>query len=143
MLSGGAFVATAGPASALAGGGQTCTSLVGSVDLSQAVPTLNGTLSGCNSLGHNPGSISVVVDITGAAAPGSIVWASGKATSLITLTAAVDFSGGPCPGGDIAVDATLTVGQGPYEGTRGTGIICADISGFPIVTLTNFGPVSL
>jgi hypothetical protein len=140
VLAGGTLVTTAGVAFASnAGGGQTCTSLVATADLSAAMPMVTGVLSGCNS--NRDGAISAVLDITGAPAPGSIAWTTGKATSLIVLSAVIDFSGGPCPAGDVAADVTLSVGSGPYEGTSGTGVICADISGFPIIALTNFGPV--
>jgi hypothetical protein len=143
-LAGGTLLATAGPASAAAGGGQTCTSLSGTVDLSQAVPVLTGTLSGCNSVGHNPGQISAVVDITGAPAPISIFWASGNATSVGSITAAA-FTG-DCTAvnpADIPIIATITVGGGPFVGTSGMSTICADITNFPMVAIVNNGPVKL
>jgi hypothetical protein len=145
LLAGGVLVATAGPTSASnAGGGQTCTSLTGTVDLSAAVPVLTGTLSGCNSVGHNPGAISAVVDITGAPAPISILWASGNATTVGSITAAA-FTG-DCTAvnpADIPVTATITVGGGPFVGTMGTSVLCADITNFPMVTIVNNGPVKL
>jgi hypothetical protein len=140
MLSGGAFVATAGPASALAGGTNSCTTFVGSADLIQG--TLTGTFSGCHQQGS--GMLNGILDITGAPAPGSIMWATGHATSVITFSAFVDFSGGPCPAPDIAADVTIVVGGGPYAtppAATGGGILCADPSGFPFIALTNFGPV--
>lgn len=142
MLAGGALVSTASPASALAGGGQTCTSLTATVDISATPPIATGTLSGCNSVGHNPGSLTAVVDITGAPSPGSIFWASGKATSLITLTAAVNTASTVCASG-IEADTTISVGGGPFVGTSGGGVLCADLSNFPVVSLTNFGPITL
>jgi hypothetical protein len=137
MLSG-ALVTTAGPASALAGGTNSCTSFLGSADIIQG--TLTGTFSGCHQQGS--GVLSGALDITGAPAPGNIFWATGHATSVISFSASIDFSGGPCPAGDIAADVTIMVGGGPYEsGTPGGGILCADPSGFPIIALSNFGPV--
>lgn len=142
LAGGAALVSTAGPASALAGGGQTCTSLTATVDISAFPPVATGTLSGCNSVGHNPGQLTAVVDITGAPSPGSIFWASGKATSLVTLTAVANTASTVCPSG-IEADTTITVGGGPFVGTGGGGILCADITNFPVVVLTNFGPVTL
>ena len=142
MLAGGAVVAAAGPASAAAGGQNVCSTFSGSADLSAGVPMLTGTFSGCHQQGS--GTVSAVLDITGAPAPGAIFWATGHATSVISLSAVIDFSGGPCPAGDVAADVTLTVGGGPYAlATPGGGIICADLSGFPIIALSNFGPVTI
>jgi hypothetical protein len=142
ILSGGAFVATAGPAAADAGGTNTCTTFIGSADLSAAIPMLTGTFSNCHQQGS--GALTGVLDITGAPAPGSIMWATGHATSVIMFSATIDFSGGPCPPGDVAADVTIVVGGGPYAtppSATGSGILCADISGFPVIALSNFGPV--
>ena len=142
ILSGGAFVATAGPAAADAGGTNTCTSFLGGADLSSGVPVLSGTFSGCHQQGS--GMISGILDITGAPAPASIFWATGHATSVASISAVIDFSGGPCPAGDIAADVTIVVGGGPYAtppSATGSGILCADISGFPIIALSSFGPI--
>jgi hypothetical protein len=139
MLSG-ALVATAGPASALAGGTNSCTTFVGSADIIQG--TLTGTFSGCHQQGS--GVLDGILDITGAPAPGNIFWATGHATSVITFSAVIDLSGGPCPAGDIAADVTIIVGGGPYAtppSATGGGILCADASGFPFIALSNFGPV--
>jgi hypothetical protein len=141
-FAGGTLLATAGPASADAGGVNTCSSFSGSADLSSGVPVLTGTFTGCHQQGS--GSLVGVLDITGAPAPASLFWATGHATSLLTVSAAIDFSGGPCPAGDIAADVTIVVGGGPYmtpPSATGGGILCADISGFPVIALTNFGDV--
>jgi len=142
LILSGALVATAGPASAFAGGTNTCTSFSGSADLSAGVPMLTGTFSGCHQQGS--GMLNGLLDITGAPAPGNIFWATGHATSVIEFSAVIDFSGGPCPAGDIAADVTIVVGGGPYAtppSATGSGILCADISGFPIIALSSFGPI--
>jgi hypothetical protein len=144
MLAGGALAVTAGPAGAAAGGQNVCNTFVGSADLSAGIPILTGTFSNCHQQGS--GQVTGVLDITGAPAPVAVLWATGHATSVGSISAAIDFSGGPCPAGDVAADVTLTIGGGPYAtppAAPGSGIICADISGFPIIALTNFGPVSI
>jgi hypothetical protein len=141
-LAGGTLLATAGPASAAAGGQNVCDTFVGSADLSAGVPVLTGSFTNCHQQGS--GAVSGVLDITGAPAPVTILWATGHATSVGSISASIDFSGGPCPAGDVAADVTFTVGGGPYaNSTPGTGIICADISGFPVIALTNFGPITI
>jgi hypothetical protein len=144
MLAGGALAATAAPASADAGGVNTCSSFSGSADISQAVPIINGTFSDCHQ--QRSGTFVAVLDITGAPAPGTIFWATGHAESVTTFSAVIDFSGGPCPAGDVAADVTIDVTGGPYAtppSALGGGIFCADISGFPIINLTNFGPITI
>jgi hypothetical protein len=143
-LAGGTVLATAGPASAAAGGQNVCSTFVGSADLSQGIPMLTGTFSNCHQQGS--GTVGGVLDITGAPAPVTILWATGHATSVGSISAVIDFSGGPCPAGDVAADVTLLIGGGPYAtppALPGSGIICADISGFPVIALTNFGPVTI
>jgi hypothetical protein len=132
----------AGPASALAGGGQTCTGFVGTADLSQPVPVATGTISGCNS--NRDGTLTAVIDITGGVAPLSIFWETGKATSVGTVQVInIDFSGDGCPAGDIAATLDVEITGGPYEGTSGINTVCADISLFPTVTFTNLGDFHL
>jgi hypothetical protein len=144
-LAGGALLATAGPAHAATGGQNVCDTFSGSADLSAGVPVVQGTFGSCHQQGS--GVLTGVLDITGAPAPGSIAWATGHATSVISFSASIDFSGGPCAPGDIAADVTILVGAGPYNtpegGTPGTGILCADISNFPIINLTNFGSTTI
>jgi hypothetical protein len=139
-LAGGTLLATAGPASADSGGTNTCTGFSGSADLSAQIPLLTGTLTGCHQQGS--GALTGVLDITGATAPGSVFWVTGHATSVITFSAVIDLSGGPCPPGDIAAAVTIMVGGGPYQsGTPGGGELCADPSGFPVIALSSFGNV--
>jgi hypothetical protein len=136
---GAAVLVSAGPAAASnAGGGQNCTSFTGTADLSATTPVVTGTLSGCNS--QRDGTLTAVVDVAGGVAPGSIAWATGKATSIITIQVTnIDFSGAGCPAGDITATLDLEVTGGPYVGTGGINTACADISGFPLVTFTNLG----
>jgi hypothetical protein len=138
MAFGGAAM-LASPASASnAGGGQTCTAFSGTADLSQQVPVVAGTLSGCNS--NRDGTLTAVVDITGGVVPASIFWATGKATSVGTLQVInIDFSGAGCAPGDIAATLDIEITGGPYQGTGGINTACADISGFPVVAFTNLG----
>jgi hypothetical protein len=140
-LAGGAVLA--GPASASnAGGGQNCTSLTASGDISAFPPVVTGTISGCNS--NRDGVLTAVVDVSGGVSPGTIAWDTGKATSLITLQVVnIDFAAPDCTPGDVEVTVVITVGGGPYVGTSGTNVVCADISLFPVVTLTNFGTVHI
>jgi hypothetical protein len=144
-LAGGTLLATAGPAHAAAGGVNVCDSFSGSADISAAVPVVTGTFGSCHQQGS--GAFLGVLDITGAPAPGDIFWATGHATSIVSFSAAIDFTGGNCPSGDIAADITLDVGGGPYstvEGTApGTGVLCADISALPLVSFSNLGPVTI
>jgi hypothetical protein len=142
VLAGGTLLATSGPASAATGGQNVCNTFSGSADLSAAVPMVTGTFSNCHQQGS--GAFQGVLDITGAPAPGSIFWATGHATSVVSFSATIDLSGGPCPAGDIAADVTIVVGGGPYmtpPAATGGGILCADISNFPIINLSNFGNV--
>jgi hypothetical protein len=133
-LVGGAVLATAGPASAAAGGGVSCTGITGSGDISAFPPVVTGTVTGC---ANRSGVLTAIVDISGGIAPGSIAWSTGNATSLITIQVInIDFSGGTCPAGDVAVTALVTVTAGPYAGTSGVNTLCADISAFPVVTIT-------
>jgi hypothetical protein len=142
-LSGGAVLLNANPASASnAGGGQNCTSFVGTADLSAAVPVATGTVSGCNS--NRDGTLTAVIDITGGVVPLTIAWDTGKATSVGTVQVTnIDFSGDGCPAGDIAATLDLEITGGPYEGTGGVNTVCADISLFPTVTFTNLGTFHL
>jgi hypothetical protein len=145
VLAGGTLLATAGPTSAAQGGVNVCGTFVGSADLSQAPPVLTGTFSNCHQQGS--GTVTGVLDPSGAPAPVTIFWATGHATSVGSISAVIDFSGGPCPSGDVAAATTIVVGGGPYSGLEGSapgsGEICADISGFPVILLTNFGPITI
>jgi hypothetical protein len=144
FLAGGTLLATSGPASAEAGGVNVCSSFSGSADLSAQTPMITGTLTGCHQQGS--GALTGVLDITGATAPGAVFWATGHATSVITFSAVIDLSGGPCPTGDIAAAVTIMVGGGPYAtppSATGGGELCADASAFPIITLSSFGPVTI
>jgi hypothetical protein len=135
-LVGGAVLANASPASASnAGGGQNCTTATASGDISAFPPVVTGTVSGCNS--NRTGVLTAVVDISGGISPGSIAWSTGKAMSLLTLQVInIDFSGTGCAPGDVTVTTLITITSGPYEGTSGVDTFCADISGFPVVTIT-------
>jgi hypothetical protein len=134
-LVGGAVLATAGPASAASGGTNTCTSLTGTGDISAFPPVVTGTVSGCHQQGS--GVITAIVDISGGIAPGSIAWNTGKATTLFTIQVInVDFSGTGCPAGDVTVTALVVATAGPYAGTSGVNTFCADISAFPVVSLS-------
>jgi hypothetical protein len=141
-LTGGTLLATAGPASALPEGANTCNTLVAGADLSSA--TLTGTFSGCHQQGS--GQLVAGFDVSGAPSTGSIFWATGHATSLISIQLiALDFSGDGCPpasggGSDVAALVSLTVGGGPYEGSGSIATICADPTTTPI-TVTNLAPV--
>jgi hypothetical protein len=141
---GGGMLLSAGPAAASnAGGGQTCQSFTGTADLSQTVPVVTGTLSGCNS--NRDGTLMAVVDVSGGITPASIAWDTGKATSVGTIQVTnIDFSGAGCPAGDIAATLDLEITGGPYEGTGGpNNMACADITNFPTVAFTNLGPFKL
>jgi hypothetical protein len=146
MLSGGAFVATAGPASAAAGGVNVCNTFVATADATAAPPTISGTFSNCHQQGT--GAVSGVFDITGGPSPGSVLWATGHATSVFSLVLlGLDFSGGPCPPGDIAAFVEIDVGGGPYAtppAAAGGGTLCADISGgLANIAISNFGPITI
>jgi hypothetical protein len=124
-LVGGALVATASPASAAKGGTDVCESYVGTFNFSTGV--LSGTLSGCHQ--HHSGTLEVVFDLNNpSSAPGSIHWATGGLTSVITLTSLV-VPAGPCPAGDFVIDNTINVSDGPYTGTSGHMIDCLAASG--------------
>jgi hypothetical protein len=127
-LVGGAVLATAGPASAAAGGVVNCTSLTGGGDISAFPPIVTGPISGCSS--HSGGTLTAIVDISGGIAPGSIAWNTGHATTLITIQVInIDFSGGTCPAGDVAATVLIVATAGPNAGTSSVGTLCADISG--------------
>jgi hypothetical protein len=145
LLSGGVLLATAGSASAAAGGLETCTSLTASIDL--LTLTATGTISGCNSAGLNPGNITIgPLDLSGGPSPGSIFWAAGKATSLTTTSADItmgpDCSAIAASTGDpqLPITLTITVLAGPFAGTTGGGGACVDLVTF---TLVNVGPITL
>jgi hypothetical protein len=134
-LVGGAVLATAGPASAAAGGVVNCTTLTATGDISAFPPVVTGTVSGCSS--HGGGTLTAIVDISGGIAPGSIAWNTGHATTLFTIQVInVDFSGTGCPAGDVTVTTLVTATAGPNAGTSGVNTLCADISAFPVVTIT-------
>jgi hypothetical protein len=132
-LAGSALIVTAAPASAAKGGTNVCTSYVGTFNVSTGV--LSGTLSGCHQ--HRSGTLEAVFDLVHPSpAPGSIHWATGGATSVITLTSLI-VSAGPCPAGDFVIDNTIRVSQGPYTGTPGHMIDCLARNG----TESSVGPV--
>jgi len=134
-LVGGAVVATAVPASAAAGGVVNCTGLSGSGDISAFPPVVSGPVSGCSS--HSGGVLTAIVDISGGVSPGSVAWSTGHATTLLTIQVInIDFSGGTCAAGDVAVDALIVATAGPYQGSSAVNHLCADISGFPNVVLS-------
>jgi hypothetical protein len=116
----------------------TCTSFVGTADLSQAIPVTTGTVSGCNSNGD--GELTAVLDLTGGVVPANIFWATAQAASGGTVQVInIDFSGNGCPAGDIAATLDVEIGGGPYAGNGGVNNVCADLSLFPTVTFTNNG----
>jgi hypothetical protein len=121
--------------------GQSCQTLTATADLSRQVPALSGTLSSCNS--GSDGAIEMTLDITGAPTTGSIVWTTAGTASLVTFTPAFDYSGGPCPAGDLAADVTLAVDGGPFYATSGASVFCIDTASFPILTVTALGPIKL
>jgi hypothetical protein len=135
-LAGGVLLTSAGPASAVTGGLETCTSFSTVVDLGTGAAT--GTISGCNSKGLNPGNITLNV----ATATGSIFWAAGHATSLISAIPEVGV--GDCStvgtGADLPVTVVITVLDGPFSGTTGGGVLCLDFGTFNLV---NNGPITL
>jgi hypothetical protein len=143
LFAGGALLGTAGPASAATGGTNVCSTLSATVDLSAAVPMVTGTLSGCHQQGS--GAWSAVATTRPGSTPGSIAWRTGHATSnFVITTVAVDFTGGPCPAGDVAADFTIAVTSGPYEGSQGALVECVDISHYPTsLTITNFGSITI
>jgi hypothetical protein len=137
---GGTLIATTTPASAAAGGTNVCTSVVGTLDLSAAVPTYRNTFSGCRE--HGSGTSVEVADLKNPSAPGhaTLYWATGHATSENIVTSVTD-PGRPCPAHDIASDVTIRVVQGAYSGSTGHAVICADLSGLPIIHFFSVGPV--
>jgi hypothetical protein len=138
-FAGGVLLTSAGPASALAGGGQTCTSLSTTLDLGSG--SVSGTISGCNSPGHNPGTIVLSI----ASGGGSIFWASGKATSLLQITSEQigvgDCSSVNSPDPQLPVTVGLTVLNGPFVGTSGGGVLCVDV--ITLASVVNGGPITL
>ena len=138
-LAGGALVASAGSAAASKRGADpSCTTLTGTVDLSQQVAVLTGTLSGCQSNGD--GAITAVFNLNGTPGPGSIFWAKLDASSGITLSVAASSQTGACPA---TASVTITVGGGPSAGTSGTGFVCEDFTNYPVVAVSNSGPITL
>jgi hypothetical protein len=144
-VAGGTLLATSPPASADAGGVNVCNTFSAVADITAFPPVFTGMFSNCHQQGS--GVFTGVLDITGAAAPGSIAWATGHATSAITFSAAIDLSGGNCPAGDIAATVTIVVGGGPYAtppSATGGGVLCADPSGgLNDIVLSNLGPVTI
>jgi hypothetical protein len=139
ILAGSALVASAAPASAAAGGTNICSSFVGTTNL--VTGAFTGTDSGCHE--HGSGTVAGTVDSEYLTAPArdTIHWATGHATSVVIRTEVISGVGAPCPAGDVVTHVTLRVVHGPYTGSTGHNIICNDISHFPIVHLTNVGPI--
>jgi hypothetical protein len=142
MLAGGAFLTTAGPATAATGGTNVCMSLSATENYSTGLGI--GTLSGC----HQQGSGTWSVNLFPIMGPntGSITWQAGQATSeiVLTLTNFVE-TGGAC-GSEVTAYSTITVTSGPYEGSNGSIVECADLSNFlsqGIITVTNLGPITI
>jgi hypothetical protein len=133
-VSGGMLTTTTGPASAFAGGTDVCSTFAGTVDLSTGVVTQ--TYSHCREHGSGTAAYSL-----GRTTQFSIHWATGNATSSVVASAVVDSSGGPCPAGELTNHVTLTVVHGAYTGSTGHNITCDDLSGNPIVHVTNLGPI--
>ena len=133
IVGGGMLIATAGPASASAGGTNVCSTFAGTADLSTGVATQ--TYSGCQE--HGSGTAQYTL---GPTTQFTIHWATGNATSDVVASSVIDPAG-PCPTGEISVDVTLTVVGGAYAGSTGDNVICSDISGLPIVHNTNLGPI--
>jgi hypothetical protein len=143
-LGGAGILATAGSAGAVNWAGDPTCTLTGTVDLSQQVPALTGTLGSCKSFGE--GAITAVFNLTGAPAPGSITWVGHNVTSSITLSVVTNWSTGLCPataGGDYLAAIAITFGGGPTVGTSGGGSMCVDFSHYPVLSVTNSGPINL
>jgi hypothetical protein len=133
-VGGGMLVATAGPASASAGGTDVCSAFAGTADVSTGVATQ--TYSGCQE--HGSGTAQYTL---GPTTQFTIHWATGNATSDVVASSVLEPTGGPCPAGELTNHVTLTVVDGAYAGSTGHNITCDDISGFPIVRVTNLGPI--
>jgi hypothetical protein len=134
IVGGGMLIATAGPASASAGGTNVCSTFAGTADLSTGVATQ--TYSDCQQ--HGSGTAEYTL---GPTTQFTIHWATGNATSDVVASAVSDPSGGPCPAGEITNHVTLTVVDGTYAGSTGHNITCADLSAYPIIHVTNLGPI--
>jgi hypothetical protein len=132
-LAGGTLAATTIPASATAGDANVCTSYAATINLSTGMVT--ETYNGC----HQQGSATAEYAL-GQTTPITIHWATGNATSDVVASTVIDPAG-PCPAGEITTDVTLTVVDGAYTGSTAHNVICSDISGLPIVHITNFGPI--
>jgi hypothetical protein len=131
LIVGGALVSTAGPSSAATGGTNVCSSWVGTVDESTAFAT--STFSGC----HEHGSATSEGHLGDPTYP--IYWATGHATSVVTVRIAI--VPGPCPAGELNEANIIKVIGGPYAGSTGHALLCLDLSKWPIVHVKNFGPV--
>jgi hypothetical protein len=137
-LTGGALLVTTTPASAVMGGLQTCQSL--NLTLAPTTFPASGTISGCNSKGHNVGTVAISNDSSG-----SITWASGMAASQISVGLApfAVFCLSPFGNGALYT-LTITVVSGPYAGTSGGAQVCATPGPGPNeFTAVNQGPVTL
>jgi len=132
-VAGGTLTATTITASAAEGNTNVCTSYAATINLSTGVIT--ETYNGC----HQQGSATAEYTL-GQTTPITIHWATGNATSDVVASSVSDPTG-PCPAGQFTTDVTVTVVDGAYTGSIGHNVICADISGLPIVHTTNLGPV--
>jgi hypothetical protein len=142
-LAGAGILATAGSAGAVNWAGDPTCTLTGTVDLSQQTPVLTGTVNSCKSYGE--GAIAAVFNLNGTPAPGSITWVNRNVTSLITFSVAASPQSGACPatGSDVPLSVTITFGGGPVAGTTGGGSVCADFTHYPVLAVTNSGPIAL
>jgi hypothetical protein len=150
MVAGGAFLTTAGPATAAPGGTNVCMSLSATESYSPGVPP-TGTVSGCHQ--QMSGTWLQPPGPSYGSSQGSIIWQTGGATSIVKFTnTSLDYSGGPCPaseappGAGVFAGFAITVLSGPYAGSTGTVMECVDFSGYMsqgIVKLTNYGPITI
>jgi hypothetical protein len=122
------------------GGGLICQTLTATTDLSVALPTLAGTLHGCSA--NVEGVLTARLDVKGGPEPGTISWGNTGTISVVSFSALLDSSGAGCGAGNLAVQVTIVVGGGPYQGEHATGLLCANMSTFPTLSLTSAGPIA-
>jgi hypothetical protein len=153
LLASGTVLPTSGPASADAGGVNVCTGFSGVLDTTFfPFPVVTGTLTGCHQQGS--GVLTAVLDpFNGTQEPGSVFWAAGHATSVISAQLiSFDTTGGPCASltapysGDVALYVAILVGGGPYASPYAWGgFFCFSVSDFfqynPMYPLTNSGNI--
>jgi hypothetical protein len=140
-VAGGAVVATAGRAAA-SPPPVVCNSLTGTD--ADGGGSFTGILKGCTTPGFAglKGDVSAGFDVTGRPTPFSVFWPKLGASSLGNWTV-FQASGNPCPPTpvlDVLFNMTITIGNGPFAGTSGTGSFCLDYTTYSV---TSVGPVSL